>query len=111
MPSVLPNLYSSPAAGTRVRAWASSWRTGGLALVLLCLIVYLPGLTSIPPVDRDECRFAQASRQMFESATLPAERQDVRTDAHARPLGQHAGGWVVPMVQDRPRLNKPPLVY
>lgn len=79
--------------------------------MLLCLIVYLPGLTSIPPVDRDECRFAQASRQMFESATLPAERQDVRTDAQGRPLGPHAGGWVVPMVQDRPRLNKPPLVY
>ena len=42
-------------------------RMAGLALVFLCLTVYVPGLRSIPPVDRDEARFAQASRQMFES--------------------------------------------
>ena len=57
-------------------------------LLLLCLAVYLPGLTSIPVIDRDEARFAQASRQMLES-----------------------GDWVIPRVQDRPRLNKPPLIY
>ncbi|MDR3514798.1 MAG: glycosyltransferase family 39 protein [Azospirillaceae bacterium] len=39
----------------------------GLALVLLCLALYLPGLTALPVVDRDEARFAQASRQMVES--------------------------------------------
>jgi 4-amino-4-deoxy-L-arabinose transferase-like glycosyltransferase len=65
-----------------------SWRVAGVALVLLCLAVYLPGLVALPPVDRDESRFAQASRQMVES-----------------------GDWVVPKVQDRERLNKPPLVY
>lgn len=37
-----------------------------LALVALCLLVYLPGLTSMPPLDRDESRFAQASKQMLE---------------------------------------------
>lgn len=36
-------------------------------LVLLCLGLYLPGLASLPPTDRDEARFAQASRQMLES--------------------------------------------
>jgi 4-amino-4-deoxy-L-arabinose transferase-like glycosyltransferase len=36
-------------------------------LVLLCLALYLPGITTIPPIDRDEARFAQASRQMLES--------------------------------------------
>lgn len=66
------------------------WRTG-CALVLLCLAVYLPGLAALPAVDRDESRFAQASRQMLE--------------------GDELRDWVVPMVQDRPRLNKPPLIY
>lgn len=63
----------------------------GLALILFCLAVYLPGQAGIPAVDRDESRFAQASRQML-----------------AAPIGE---AWVVPKVQDRPRLNKPPLIY
>ncbi|HYC23839.1 MAG TPA: glycosyltransferase family 39 protein [Candidatus Bathyarchaeia archaeon] len=45
-----------------------------LGLVALCLLVYLPGLTSIPPVDRDEARFAQASRQMIETGDLVLPR-------------------------------------
>jgi 4-amino-4-deoxy-L-arabinose transferase-like glycosyltransferase len=36
-------------------------------LGLLCLILYLPGLATIPPLDRDEARFAQATRQMLET--------------------------------------------
>ncbi|HEX6443219.1 MAG TPA: glycosyltransferase family 39 protein [Stellaceae bacterium] len=36
-------------------------------LCLLCLILYLPGLAAIPPLDRDEARFAQATRQMLET--------------------------------------------
>lgn len=68
-------------------AWAASWR-GGLGLIALCLCVLLPGLWQLPAIDRDESRFVQASRQMIES-----------------------GDFVVPRVQDRPRLNKPPLIY
>lgn len=80
--------------------------------MLLCLAVYLPGLATIPPVDRDECRFAQASRQMFEQAVWPEDRLDRATDPQTgMPAGMHAGGWVVPMLQDKPRLNKPPLIY
>lgn len=71
-------------------------------LLLLCAAVYLPGQTSLPPVDRDECRFAQASRQMFESVALPESQRDPK---------MHGGGLVVPMLVDVPRLNKPPLVY
>lgn len=45
--------------------------TGGfrphLALTLLCLVLYLPGLAALPPMDRDESRFIQATRQMLES--------------------------------------------
>lgn len=73
-----------------------------LILLGLCLVVYLPGFFTIPPVDRDESRFAQASRQMFESVALPAGQ---RADA------MHSGGLLVPMIQDRARLNKPPLIY
>ncbi|MBV8800590.1 MAG: glycosyltransferase family 39 protein [Alphaproteobacteria bacterium] len=36
-------------------------------LVLLCLAAWLPGALSLPPLDRDESRFAQASKQMIES--------------------------------------------
>lgn len=36
-------------------------------LIFLCLLAWLPGLFALPPLDRDESRFAQASRQMIES--------------------------------------------
>lgn len=90
-------------------------RPAGLVLLALLLAVYLPGFFSIPVVDRDEARFAQASRQMFESLALPAARRDTRpferTDAGQLTAGHHAGGLAVPMVGDRPRLAKPPLIY
>jgi len=45
--------------------------TGGLRpyflLIVLSLGLFLPGLAAIPPIDRDESRFAQASHQMLES--------------------------------------------
>ena len=49
------------------------WRPYGL-LVLLCLGLYLPGLSALPATDRDESRFAQASRQMIETHDLVAIR-------------------------------------
>jgi len=42
------------------------WRAPTL-LILLCLALYLPGIASLPPTDRDEARFTQATRQMLES--------------------------------------------
>jgi len=62
-----------------------------LWLIGLCALLYLPGFFAIPTIDRDEARFAQASRQMAESASWH--------------------GWMVPAVQERPRLQKPPLIY
>ncbi len=38
-----------------------------IVLVAFCLIAFLPGFFQIPPVDRDEARFAQATKQMVES--------------------------------------------
>jgi 4-amino-4-deoxy-L-arabinose transferase-like glycosyltransferase len=49
------------------------WRPFAL-LLLLCLGLYLPGLASLPVTDRDEARFAQASRQMIESRDFIAIR-------------------------------------
>ena len=43
---------------------------GFAVLLLLCLILYVPGLASIPPVDRDQARFAQATQQMLESSNF-----------------------------------------
>jgi 4-amino-4-deoxy-L-arabinose transferase-like glycosyltransferase len=78
------------------------------------MTVYVPGLTSLAPVDRDESRFAQASRQMLESIALPPERQErgmVATWDGAEAPGMHSGGLAIPMVHRRIRLNKPPLIY
>ncbi len=36
-------------------------------LVAFCLLLWTPGLFTLPPTDRDESRFAQASKQMIES--------------------------------------------
>lgn len=36
-------------------------------LLVFCLLAFLPGIMRIPPIDRDEARFAQATKQMVES--------------------------------------------
>src|SRR5271166_4204626 len=36
-------------------------------LMLVAFLAFLPGFFHIPPVDRDEARFAQATKQMIES--------------------------------------------
>ncbi len=49
-----------------IAAASRAWRPYAL-LLLLCLGLYLPGIASLPVTDRDEARFAQATRQMLES--------------------------------------------
>jgi len=62
----------APASLTRdigalfARATASHARALAV-LVVVSLIAFLPGFFNIPPVDRDEARFAQATKQMIES--------------------------------------------
>ena len=46
---------------TASRAWAA------ILLVAVALCAFAPGLGTIPPVDRDEARYAQASKQMMET--------------------------------------------
>jgi 4-amino-4-deoxy-L-arabinose transferase and related glycosyltransferases of PMT family len=48
--------------------WAA--RRPRLILTLFCLILWAPGVFSLPPLDRDESRFAQASKQMLETGDL-----------------------------------------
>ena len=57
-------------------------------LVVLCLVLYLPGFFTLPPIDRDESRFAQASKQMLETSDFI----DIR-------------------FQDEPRYKKPVGIY
>jgi 4-amino-4-deoxy-L-arabinose transferase-like glycosyltransferase len=45
---------------------ASRARAAAL-VVFVALCAFLPGFTAIPPVDRDEVRYAQASKQMMET--------------------------------------------
>jgi 4-amino-4-deoxy-L-arabinose transferase-like glycosyltransferase len=46
---------------------AASHARAAAALVVVCLISYLPGFFNIPPIDRDEARFVQATKQMLET--------------------------------------------
>ena len=68
-----------------------SWLLSALIVMLLAACVFLVGLRALPVTDRDEPRFAQASRQMAQSSAL--------------------ADWVIPRVGDEIRLKKPPLIY
>lgn len=57
-----------------------------LVLVLLSLVCFLPGFASLHPMDRDEPRYAQASKQMLETH----EFVDIRFQdeaRHKKPVG------------------------
>src|SRR5665213_3193392 len=45
----------------------ASHRRASLMLIIVSMIAFLPGFFQIPPVDRDEARFAQATKQMLET--------------------------------------------
>ena len=57
-------------------------------LALLCLLLWLPGFFSLPPGDRDESRFAQASRQMVESGDYVRNRFG-EVERNKKPAGIH----------------------
>lgn len=68
---------------SRLDDWSRGWRAP-LFAALVALIAGLPGLFAMPPLDRDESRFAQATSQMIET-----------------------GDYVVIRFQDQPRFKKP----
>ena len=57
-----------------------------MMLLLVCLLGFLPGIFQIPPVDRDEAYFAQATKQMIETGDYVDIRyqDDVR---YRKPVG------------------------
>ena len=67
--------------------WITGWR-GPVLAALLTMIAGLPSLMLLPPLDRDESRFAQATAQMLESRDFV----DIR-------------------FQDEPRWKKPVGIY
>jgi len=71
----------------RLDLWGRGWR-GPLLAAVVALIAALPGLLALPPIDRDEARFAEASAQMLES-----------------------GDFVTIHFQDTPRFKKPVGIY
>src|SRR3990170_3353563 len=72
-------------AGLLDLAAASHFRAA-LFLVFCSLVLFLPGFFNIPPIDRDEARFAQATKQMVESGDFVDIRfqDDVR---YKKPVG------------------------
>ena len=64
----------------------ASHRRAALLLLLFSLFMFLPGFFQIPPVDRDEARFAQASKQMIESGNYVDIRFQDET-RYKKPVG------------------------
>lgn len=63
------------------------WRPYVL-LTLLCALIYIPGIAQVPPLDRDESRFVQATRQMMvtdDYVTIWFQDQP----RHKKPVGIH----------------------
>jgi 4-amino-4-deoxy-L-arabinose transferase-like glycosyltransferase len=75
------------ARAAAVIAWAEASHARAVAvLVAIALLSFLPGVFAVPPTDRDESRFAQASRQMVETGNYV----DIRLQEEARhkkPIG------------------------
>jgi 4-amino-4-deoxy-L-arabinose transferase-like glycosyltransferase len=66
------------ATGTNSRAVA--------VLVVVALFAFLPGFFHVPPVDRDEARFAQATKQMIETGDYVDIRFQEET-RYKKPVG------------------------
>jgi 4-amino-4-deoxy-L-arabinose transferase-like glycosyltransferase len=61
-------------------------RRPAVTLLLLCLLLWLPGALSLPALDRDESRFAQASKQMVETGDFVDIRFSTGT-RYNKPVG------------------------
>ncbi|TCH98944.1 glycosyltransferase family 39 protein [Roseococcus sp. SYP-B2431] len=78
---------------TRLDSWldtasGAAQRWPRLVLVLLCLALHLPGFFTIPATDRDESRFAQATRQMVETGDYVQIRVG-EEERNKKPIGIH----------------------
>ena len=57
-------------------------------LVLLCLALWLPGLFNLPATDRDESRFAQATKQMLQTGDF-VRIMNGTEPRNRKPIGIH----------------------
>jgi 4-amino-4-deoxy-L-arabinose transferase-like glycosyltransferase len=57
-----------------------------VVLTLLCLLLFTPGLTTLPPLDRDESRYSQATKQMLETGDF-IEIQFQNEARNKKPVG------------------------
>ena len=81
------NLVNPGQRLVRVIEFVTFSHTRAAAFLILCgLLLFLPGFFRIPPVDRDEARFAQATKQMVETRDFVDIRfqDDVR---YKKPVG------------------------
>jgi 4-amino-4-deoxy-L-arabinose transferase-like glycosyltransferase len=64
-----PEKRANPGRGlVTVLNFAAATHSRAIALLIVCgALFFLPGFFNIPPIDRDEARFAQATKQMVES--------------------------------------------
>ncbi len=68
----------STEAPPKLLSWLA--RRPRLFLTIFCVALWLPGILALPALDRDESRYAQASRQMLESGNYV----DIRFGAEPR---------------------------
>ncbi len=74
-------------------------------LIAFCLLVWLPGFFTLPPTDRDESRFAQASKQMIETGDY-VRIMNGTEPRNRKPIGIH---WLqVPFAAAARALASPP---
>jgi 4-amino-4-deoxy-L-arabinose transferase-like glycosyltransferase len=70
----------------RLERITASRTRAAVVLVIFALLAFLPGFFQIPPIDRDEARYAQATRQMMETGNY----LDIRfqeTPRYLQPVG------------------------
>jgi len=76
-----------------------------ILIALVALLSFLPGLATLPPVDRDEPRFAQATHQMVETGNYLDIRLQEQT-RYKKPIGiywlQSVAVWVTGTGPDAP---------
>jgi 4-amino-4-deoxy-L-arabinose transferase-like glycosyltransferase len=81
------NLVNPGSRLARVVDFITASQARTVAFLVLCgLLLFLPGFFNIPAIDRDEARFAQATKQMVETGDFVDIRfqQDVR---YKKPVG------------------------
>jgi 4-amino-4-deoxy-L-arabinose transferase-like glycosyltransferase len=78
---------AAPAPAPQRSSLFQSWR-GPLLAAVVALLAGLPGVFGLPPLDRDESRYAQATAQMLETGDFVSINfQD--QPRHKKPVGIH----------------------